>query len=277
MNLLRDNCTRREDIEKILNNFRNCTYEEITGDDMCRLFRVINNQEGHSLYANHAELTIQLNTENSRIQQSIQGIKESINYYSNREVKSLIRHASSEEPKPSKPPSTQELLETAERLLKESNVVDAIKILKDVIEQDPNCFSAYLIRGTCYLTGGDTENSVTDFDKCIELNPNAYKAYYLRGVCYITTNFYNRAITDIKKAYELSPNHHDYLYTLASVYLKKNEYAQALDAITRALQQCRDNLKYLEKRAEIYEKMGKQNEAVQDRSKITMLRATNQR
>jgi hypothetical protein len=123
MNTLLEASSKKSDVERVLNCFQQNNFENITGDDMFKLSRVIGDRSGYSCYADPDKLNGSLVAENARINETIAAITEGINFFTDRKLKSLVRGNSSLNKDPV-PEGTA--LEAARKLHKEGNHAEAV-------------------------------------------------------------------------------------------------------------------------------------------------------
>jgi type IV pilus biogenesis/stability protein PilW len=143
----------------------------------------------------------------------------------------------------------------------------AIAEYDKAIELDPNLAEAYVRRAFVYKVLGQYEQAMADYDKAIELSPNNAMFYNDRGFAYAEQEQYESAIRDYNKAIELSPDHPniDYAYNNRGfAYGNLEKYDQALHDFERAITLNRDNAWIFYNRALIYLKMGKNAMAITD-------------
>lgn len=134
--------------------------------------------------------------------------------------------------------------------LKESKNVDdydAIKLLDEAIEINPNLVEAYFDRACIYWDLKQYEQAIQNFDKVIEINPGDTGAYLSRGKVYQEMGQYEKALQDYNEVLENYPlsdsesyyNRGDELFTLygcdtepyclrGDVYMKLEQYEKAI-------------------------------------------------
>ena len=84
---------------------------------------------------------------------------------------------------------------------------DAIADFTKVIELDPNNAGGYIGRGTAYALLSKSEEAISDLTKGIELDSTSAEAYNSRGWAYYGILQFDQAIEDYNKAIELDPNY----------------------------------------------------------------------
>ncbi len=82
---------------------------------------------------------------------------------------------------------------------------EAIEYCTSAVEKNPRYEMAYMLRGSCYLSMGNEEKAMVDFNRAIELKPDMPGAYDLRGLCNLRSNKAEEAIKDFDRAINLAP------------------------------------------------------------------------
>ena len=91
--------------------------------------------------------------------------------------------------------------------LKNGDHLEAIDLLSDSLNNNPNYILSYSNRGIAYLHVGDYERALRDFDQIIRREPRSPKGYYLRGVALEMMDSSDRAAKSFQRAVELDPDH----------------------------------------------------------------------
>ena len=79
-------------------------------------------------------------------------------------------------------------------------------IIDHVNGTDQNTSAAYLNRGNAYLSKGQLDNALADYNHAIHLSPSLYMAYINRGTIYDKMGQADKAIEDADTAIRLDPN-----------------------------------------------------------------------
>ncbi len=91
---------------------------------------------------------------------------------------------------------------------------DALIILKEYSDANPNDIQCLTWCGSCYFSISDYKAAITDFSKCIEHTPADGVLFYLRGAAYLKIRDIPSACADFKKAetkgYKVPLNFKDY-------------------------------------------------------------------
>ena len=89
--------------------------------------------------------------------------------------------------------------------------------------------AALLNRGKAYLTRGDLDRALADFEQVIKLDPATARAFAGRGNVYFGKRDYDRAIADYGKAIALDPNYVFAFNNRANAYAAKGQYDRCAD------------------------------------------------
>ena len=85
----------------------------------------------------------------------------------------------------------------------------------------------YYNLGLAYYHGGQTEKSITAYQKAIHLNPNFADAYGGLGVIYWRTGNLDAAIRHCQKAIKIAPENIEFHQNLTQIYWQKERYDAA--------------------------------------------------
>jgi Flp pilus assembly protein TadD len=94
----------------------------------------------------------------------------------------------------------------AKKFINNRQYDQAIAILDQAIQIDPNNALAYNYRGIAYYRSKSYEEALADFNKAIQLNPNLAMAYNNRAYAYFRKKDYSKAEKDLLKAQALNCN-----------------------------------------------------------------------
>ncbi|MBI2485732.1 MAG: tetratricopeptide repeat protein, partial [Deltaproteobacteria bacterium] len=89
----------------------------------------------------------------------------------------------------------------------------AIALFTDALNQHPvptnmiNPGAIYFYRGFAYLTKGDFDNAITDYNEVIKIKPDLAEAYNNHGLAYLNKKEYISAIADFNQAIQLKPDY----------------------------------------------------------------------
>lgn len=117
------------------------------------------------------------------------------------------------------------------------NYQEAINILNQALNLDPNNVLAHNARGTVYLDLKEYDKAIADYTGTIELEPLFPYPYYNRGRTYLLLKQYDQAIADLQHATQLLPSEFGYRANgnIGLIYHRQGKYDQALEAFTAAV------------------------------------------
>ena len=94
----------------------------------------------------------------------------------------------------------------------------------------------YYNRGNAYLSEGDLDRAIADYDQAIALDPEDAKAYFHRGLAYARKGDLDRAIADYDQAIVLDPQYADAYFNRGVDYADKGDFDRAIADLERALE-----------------------------------------
>ncbi|MBB5269748.1 tetratricopeptide repeat protein [Algibacter amylolyticus] len=151
------------------------------------------------------------------------------------------------------------------KALRTTDLNERIKLLNQVIDEEPKNLDAYFYRATAKNDLGDYSGAIVDYSKIIIVEPDA-DTYYNRGNSKYSLKDFTGAKVDYAKAYMLDENFIDALYSLACVKLDLGEFDRAIDDFTTIIKQVPDNPNIYALRAIAYKAVEKNTAAVEDYS-----------
>jgi tetratricopeptide (TPR) repeat protein/membrane associated rhomboid family serine protease len=102
------------------------------------------------------------------------------------------------------------------------------------IQFDPKSTTAFFNRARAYYAKRDYDMTIADYDKAIELNPKSANAHANRGLAYASKGDYDRAIADYDQALQMRPDADDYR-NRGAAHLAKKEYDRAIADYDQAI------------------------------------------
>ncbi len=94
---------------------------------------------------------------------------------------------------------------------------------------------AYNNRGNAYISQGQFDLAIQDYDKSINLDPNFAKPLNNRGVAYKKQADYDRALQDFNAAIFIDSNYADAFANRAEIYQQKRDYSSAVKDLDVAI------------------------------------------
>jgi len=139
----------------------------------------------------------------------------------------------------------EKLLEKARKLKDEENFEEALKIIQELILDDPEneiikkfyielLFTFGYHLNDQYIEG--YERAADIFGKIIEIDPENYRAIYNRGIAYFYMEKMDQALSCFSKAIELKPDYKFPYYNIGLVYETTGKFYEALSYYDRALE-----------------------------------------
>jgi tetratricopeptide (TPR) repeat protein len=143
----------------------------------------------------------------------------------------------------------------------------AIKLLSQAININPEYSSAYNSRGDAYYRLGNYEKSQQDSSAAIRNNPNDANAYYDRAFSLYLIGEFNGAIIDFNQAIKLNPEYANAYYgrALARHEIKEND--KAIEDLDRAIALKPKFAKAYLQRGIVNREIGEKLEAIKDFNK----------
>lgn len=89
----------------------------------------------------------------------------------------------------------------------EGNYPEAIALLNQLLNRDPQNAIDYNNRGLVYFQAGQPDQAIADYNKALELNPHLAKAYNNRANCYAACGNLIVALSDYDQALDLNPSY----------------------------------------------------------------------
>lgn len=144
------------------------------------------------------------------------------------------------------------------------NYQQAIEDFNKAIELDPNYAKAHNNRGLAYGSLGKYDLAIENFDATINLNNRESRAYYNRGNVFKALGNYQKAIEDYNRAIELNPKKADDYNNRGNTFLKLNNYQRAIEDFSMAIEFNPKYDKAYLNRGVAYEKLGNYKQAIID-------------
>jgi tetratricopeptide (TPR) repeat protein len=136
---------------------------------------------------------------------------------------------------------------------------------------DLSDYLVYVNRGFAYLSKGDYDRAIADFNQAIQIQPDSTLAYFNRAAVYFAKQDYDRALTDLNQVIQLQPNFDLAYVKRGSVYSFKGDYDRALADLDHAIQLQSNSAFFYTVRGEIYFKRDDLARAIADFSQAIKL------
>lgn len=125
--------------------------------------------------------------------------------------------------------------EMAMSAAKDKQRKDAIKILKQIVENDKKDFVAWSELGTMYLLDENVAEAEIAYNTSLEQNPDYIVALLNLGRLYIAEKQAEKAITVLSKAVETEPTSADAQHLLGEAYLSNKKGSKAVGYLNEAI------------------------------------------
>ncbi len=119
--------------------------------------------------------------------------------------------------------------------MRNSEYDEAIKVMTDLIKEEPKQPDHYHFRATLYRLQGRLKHARIDYEKIVELTPDSGVGYNGLAEVYLQDGEYPDALPFAQKAYELEGNHWVAPYNLGMVEEKIGQYEPAIEHLREAL------------------------------------------
>ena len=113
---------------------------------------------------------------------------------------------------------------------------DAISLLLDMIERDPDKENAYSLLTACNQKANDSALAVKSFEKVLDVRPGNASMHVNLGIALKTQGKIEAASKNFKKALEIEPNDADAYYHLGATLKQQGKLEVAVAAYAKAIQ-----------------------------------------
>lgn len=131
--------------------------------------------------------------------------------------------------------SFNHILSTVAKLYEKGLYKQAIELLNELCENNPENDDLFFKLGFLYSKNGDYVQSAEAYEKAISINPNKFEYYYNCGIVCTNLGKIDKAINYFNKALEFTPNDINTLYNLGCALKKGNNYQDALAYFNKVL------------------------------------------
>lgn len=156
------------------------------------------------------------------------------------------------------------------KALRTIDLNEKIKLLNQVINEEPKNLDAYFHRAAAKNDMGDYSGAIVDYSKIIVEEPDA-DTYYNRGNSKYSLKDFTGAKMDYGKAYMLDEKFIDALYSLACVELDLEQYDKAIANFSSIIKQVPENPNIYALRAIAFKATEQNSAAIKDYSMAILL------
>jgi tetratricopeptide (TPR) repeat protein len=97
-----------------------------------------------------------------------------------------------------------ELLQEAKTLFATGHPKESIQLFTKAEEQGGNPVTTYMSRGAAYLTIGELDKSLDDFNRLLEIDADNERAFYYRGIVHLRKGNFHKALSDLSTSIVLN-------------------------------------------------------------------------
>jgi tetratricopeptide (TPR) repeat protein len=119
--------------------------------------------------------------------------------------------------------------------LDQKDYAKAIRLLTKMIEQVPEDFDAFVLRGAAYQGQGKLETALDDFNEAIRLSPEYVPALISRGTAWQAKGDLDKAFADFDVAVRLEPKNYGGYQARGDAWKIKGELDKALHDYDQAI------------------------------------------
>jgi len=136
------------------------------------------------------------------------------------------------------------ILEQANVLFQEQKYDEAISLMQQFLEQNPEAYQAYASIGDCYREKGDTDQALENYQKVLELAKEdeamgkEITARALAGIgeCYLKMHDFEKAQSYFKQSIESYPENEILAYNVGEIYFSNQKIDEAIHYFTISTQ-----------------------------------------
>jgi serine/threonine protein kinase/Flp pilus assembly protein TadD len=141
---------------------------------------------------------------------------------------------------------------------------EAVPLLQEATEQDPQHFGAWFALGNCHDNLTQDAEAVACYSASMGLRPKFPWSYFNRGLVYLRQQNLKQAAADFDQVIQLRPDVADAYINRALARLGLGDYAKAIDDLTRALDLGAPYTRVYFMRARVRDKAGDRDGARRD-------------
>ena len=129
---------------------------------------------------------------------------------------------------------SKHLYEQANELARQNRFNEALDLLQQALEKNPENGFAYSQQAKIFFSMHDTEKAQTAIRKALAIQPYQPDFLYVDGVIAESESREEEAIAAFEKVTEINPKEADAYYEMGRIFMKRNDRSRALAAFRRA-------------------------------------------
>lgn len=130
----------------------------------------------------------------------------------------------------------QALLAEGTDALRRRNVDEAIRLLREALNEGEDSPAAHVNLGTAYHLDGQHSAAIREFERAAELAPDDVTPLLNIAAAHSALGHDDKAIDTLERALQVNPTHKDLYYNLAVGYGRKGRLKDAIEALQKELQ-----------------------------------------
>jgi tetratricopeptide (TPR) repeat protein len=135
-------------------------------------------------------------------------------------------------------------IDRATQLFNEKNYDEALTLLQQFLEKNPNAYQAHILVGDCYREKGDLDKAIESYNKAIEEAKKdekmgkeiTAKALAAIGNCYFKKEDFETAQSFFKQSIDTFPENEALAYNVGEIYFSSQKLDEAIQYFTIATQ-----------------------------------------
>jgi tetratricopeptide (TPR) repeat protein len=159
----------------------------------------------------------------------------------------------------------------------DTSILGCTAVIQSNHEPRESLAAVFYTRGNAYLSKGQLDRAIQDFDEAIRLDPNNAVAFASRGHAYIRKGRYDRAIQDFDEAIRLDPNAAFAFAGRGNAYYSKQQDDRAIQDFDEAIRLDRNDAMAFTNRGSAFHMLGQLDRAIQDFNEAIRLDPNNAR
>ena len=138
----------------------------------------------------------------------------------------------------------ENVIEKAKDLVRDEEFEEAVKILEELYQQQPDVDVKNNLMDVLFAYGGylndyyvlEYDESINFFKRIIELDSENYRAHYNLGIAYFNLKRFEEALNSYNIALSIKPDHKHVYYNIGLLYEKTENLEKAIEAYEKALE-----------------------------------------
>jgi tetratricopeptide (TPR) repeat protein len=151
--------------------------------------------------------------------------------------------------------------EMQEGKLKRSQILRAVELLRELLDQEPTLYEVSFNLGILYQTIGENDKAGMAYEESLKQNPRSPVAHLNLGLVELERGDLEKAKQNFKELSVLSPKYAGAYYLLGVCQSKSGEYGKAIDSLTKAIDLLPQFLDPYVELGKVQDKLGRKEEA----------------